>query len=152
METLSPIQTVNGSINNNSTQKLVGMLSTFNQTRGAISLSGTTINNIRYKTTAEWDENLTLISSAGVIYIYSDHITKEIDGQTVVIPGLKVGDGTSYLIDLPFIDDGIAADFTEHILNNIIHVTPEDRDFWNNKVSASVVLNDEDYILVLSTD
>jgi hypothetical protein len=93
-------------------------------------------NSVLYDTEANWNSKISLIANKGTIYIYSDH---ETDGQNL-IPSIKVGDGTSYLIDMPFIDKLYA----DHILNTVIHVTAEDKAFWNNKVTAiidSVQLN-----------
>lgn len=56
---------------------------------------------IRYDTTANWNAQVQLTAERGVIYIYSDHAVDE-DGKTVA--GIKIGDGTSYLIDMPFIN------------------------------------------------
>ena len=50
------------------------------------------------------------------------------------IPGFKVGDGQAYLIDLPFVDDVYA----RHILDQSIHVSPEDRASWSSKITCYV--------------
>lgn len=54
------------------------------------------------------------------MYVYSDYKTEIIDGERVSRPGIKVGDGTSYLIDMPFFQC----------------VTQSEVNFWNNKVNA----------------
>ena len=89
----------------------------------------TSSDSIKAATTAEWNENPTLVSEEGVLYIYTDRSTTS---GGYAIPGFKVGDGTTYLIDLPFSD----ADFTNHINNTVVHITAEERAFWNNKVTA----------------
>ena len=83
------------------------------------------------KTTEEWRQTPRLISEKNALYIYSDRDveTDPVSGQDINVPGIKVGDGTTYLIDLPFVDDIIR----EHIRNTDIHITPQERDFWNNK-------------------
>ena len=88
--------------------------------------------NIQMKTTQEWNQDRSLISQQNTFYIYSDRNTKvdEQTGKVINIPGIKVGDGSSYLIDLPFIDDL----FYSHINNLDIHVTLAEKQFWNNKV------------------
>jgi len=87
-------------------------------------------NSILYGTEEHWNSQPQLIAAQGTIYIYSNHDT---DGQNF-IPGIKVGDGTSYLIDMPFIDKKYA----EHITNALIHVSAEDRTFWDNKITCAL--------------
>ena len=50
------------------------------------------------------------------------------------IPAIKVGDGVSYLIDMPFIDDKYA----KHIADTIIHVSTDDREYWGDKVTCDI--------------
>lgn len=82
-------------------------------------------------TTAGWNAQPTLKSEEGAMYLYTDHAV--VDGQNVT--GVKFGDGTSYLIDLPFTD----AEFKEHALDTDIHITAEEREFWNNKERTVLV-------------
>lgn len=88
-------------------------------------------------TTEWWDSQRSLVGEAGAIYIYTDYQQIEENGNIVNIPGIKIGDGSAYLIDTPFIDQL----FMEHINSHDIHITPEERVFWNNKVRA--VVSDE---------
>lgn len=60
-------------------------------------------SKIQYDTTANWDAQVQLIAERGTFYVYSDHSVDENDNP---VPGLKIGDGTSYLIDMPFVDMG----------------------------------------------
>lgn len=87
---------------------------------------------IEYHTTEYWDARRLYIPNAGEIIIYSDK-----RGQNM--PALKIGDGSSYLIDLPFLDDLMMA----HIRNTEIHVSAEDRIFWNNKLNCEDIVEDE---------
>lgn len=89
---------------------------------GAVVLSDTTEN---------WNKQASLISELNTIYVYVDHQTKtDEEGKKIWIPGIKIGDGKAYLIDLPFSDELMIA----HINDLGIHVTPEEKEFWNNKV------------------
>lgn len=81
-------------------------------------------------TTSNWNSQRTLVSKKNIIYVYTDHLSKTVDGKTVYIPGVKIGDGKAYLIDLPFTDT-ITMD---HINNSGIHVTQNEKNFWNNKI------------------
>lgn len=58
-------------------------------------------SNIRYDTKANWDAQSDLISQQGNIYVYTDYTTDMLNNQ----PGVKIGDGQTLLIDLPFMND-----------------------------------------------
>ena len=87
--------------------------------------------SIQVKTSNQWRQQLGVLSQKNTFYIYTDGYEKE-DGQggTIKIPRIKVGDGSSYIIDLPFVDDL----FYDHFNNMDIHVTLAEKQFWNNKV------------------
>lgn len=87
--------------------------------------------SIYMKTTSEWNQQIGAIGQLNTFYVYTDRTTKDDGhGHTINCPGIKVGDGTSYLVDLPFVDDL----FYDHINNTNIHVTLAEKQFWNNKV------------------
>ena len=91
-------------------------------------------------TTAGWDAQRSLIAEKNAIYIYTDHGTASgTDGGqegSTAVPGVKIGDGTSFLIDMPFVADDIAAALSLHMGDAGTHVSAEERRFWNNKVTA----------------
>lgn len=96
-------------------------------------------------TTDGWNSQPHLIAVRNAIYVYTDYQqTQDGQGNTVFIPGLKIGDGTSYLIDMPFTDDLMV----QHMANGDIHVTLEEKAFWNSKVRA---YESDDENLVLTT-
>lgn len=74
-------------------------------------------------TTAEWEQLNHIVSVVGEIYVYSDY--KE-DEEGNPIPGIKMGDGNAYIVDLPFVTAEDA------------RITQEDIDNWNNKVAVRV--------------
>lgn len=74
-------------------------------------------------TTAEWEQLNHIVSAVGEIYVYSDY--KE-DEEGNPIPGIKMGDGNAYIVDLPFVTAEDA------------RITQEDIDNWNNKVAVRV--------------
>ena len=86
---------------------------------------------VQSNTKEYWDSNNNLVSIKDAIYVYTDYKQLK-NGDN--IPGVKIGDGLAYLIDLPFID----VEITEHILNDQIHVSQQDRDKWNNKVRCFI--------------
>ena len=94
-------------------------------------IADTEITKVLYADTATWNSQAQLVSQIGYIYIYSDY---KQDGEGNNIPGIKVGDGNAYLIDLPFSTKLI----DEHIADAVIHITSAERDFWNNKVTCYI--------------
>ena len=95
--------------------------------------------NIYCNTTAYWESLPSLQSEKDAIYVYTDH--QQLDGNDV--PGMKIGDGNAYLIDLPFVD----AVYAEHIANSIIHVTQEDRLVWDNNVTCFIAPDKDDKLV-----
>lgn len=60
-----------------------------------------TTQDIQFNTTSGWASKSTLVSRLNTIYVYTDYKTK--DNKN--IPGFKVGDGVTLLINLPFSDE-----------------------------------------------
>lgn len=119
---------------------------------GNISLQQLNLQAIYYDTKEKWNENPLLISEKGAVYIYSNYKKND---QDIFIPGIKIGDGLAYLIDLPFVTDSMSESILSitqilntHTNNDSIHVSPEDRIFWDNKVTASLSeANPEELVL-----
>lgn len=65
---------------------------------------------VLYGTTEDWNSQPELVAKEGYLYVYSDY---KQDEQEQNIAGFKVGDGTSYLIDLPFTDSVIYEQINE---------------------------------------
>ena len=89
-------------------------------------------------TTDYWTTNIDYVPSAGEIIVYSDKTV--IDGVTY--PGVKIGDGKAYCVDLPFLNEDannmIIEMLNNHINDTSAHVVPGERETWNNKVSCSI--------------
>lgn len=90
------------------------------------------VNVVHINTENYWNSVPTLISKEGHVYVYTDHSK---DGNKN-IPAVKIGDGVSYLIDMPFVESNYTA-LNEHIKNSQIHITENERLFWNNKVRCN---------------
>lgn len=95
-------------------------------------------------TTERWNSKINFIPLRGEIIVYSDHEQVD-DGyeNKINIPGIKIGDGNAYLIDLPFLGsdsryDAIYQELREHINNDYAHVTLEEKNFWNNKLNYNL--------------
>ena len=75
------------------------------------------------------------VPEQGKIIIYSDKYNG--------VPAIKIGDGTTFLVDLPFITDILSQQLQEHITNTTIHVSSEEKAFWNNKLNLEDVVQEE---------
>lgn len=101
--------------------------------------------NVHLETTAYWNAHPDLIGLAGHIYVYTDYDV--VDGKDV--PAIKIGDGLSYLIDNPFIVSN-ESDIQDHINDTVVHITSEERAFWNAKMRCYALDNRE--TIVFTTD
>lgn len=94
-------------------------------------------------TRAGWDSNPQYLPKAGEICVYTDYMTVQDDmGHNITYPGIKVGDGNAYLIDLPFVGEEtrylLLRRIQDHENNTAIHLQPGEREFWNNKLNYDV--------------
>ena len=97
----------------------------------------------RHDTTGNWAMHPLYKPEAGEILIYTDYKTKTDEhGNVTFIPGIKIGDGKAYGIDLPFIADWdateILARLESHENNKDIHTNPEEKDFWSRKLNLRI--------------
>lgn len=109
------------------------------------------LRGIYYNTKAGWNAQSSLIAEEGAIYIYKDYSTISEGEDTKDVPAIKIGDGTSYLIDMPIVNGDIADMLLEHINNAVIHVTSDDKTFWNNKSSAYLQPNTDETLVLSNT-
>ena len=95
---------------------------------------------VKRDTTENWNNALGFIPLQGEIIVYEDFDSYEVEeyGQTVTkyIPNIKIGTGNAYVQDLAFVDDKTRSLLMEHISNQDIHVTLQDKTFWNNKINV----------------
>jgi len=105
-------------------------------------MSATVNTRIKFKrdNTQAWNNARGFIPLQGELIIYNDYQTyqKEVGGyiQIVTVPGIKIGDGRTYVQDLPFIDDELRDTIMNHINNPNLHISEADRLFWNNKLNV----------------
>ena len=99
---------------------------------------------VYYDTTENWATQTTLVSEKGSIYVWSDYRKND---ENIDTPGIKIGDGLAYVLDLPFIDE----DFVKHIQDSDIHVTLADKAFWGDKVRCFIDAS-ENETLVFTTN
>jgi len=96
-----------------------------------------TLQEVQYATTDFWDSCRGYIPNKGQIIVYSDYKTITKDGETVTVPAIKIGSGNGYIQDLPFVGDDIRDEILKHTSNTNIHVTPEEKAYWNNKLNVT---------------
>ena len=124
-------------------------------------MSATMNTRIKLKrdTTENWNKARGFVPLAGELILYTDYssYTKEVNGQNkvIAIPGIKIGDGSAYVQDLPFVDEELRDILMDHINNMDLHVTLGEKAFWNNKINvddAYEAVHDElvDEMLVLN--
>lgn len=93
---------------------------------------------IHYGTTEHWSSLPDLVGKKSHIYVYTDYAETEIDGEMVPVPNIKIGDGSAYLIDNPFITKSVEDILNLHIEDNSVHISDAERDFWNEKVRCYI--------------
>lgn len=99
---------------------------------------------IKHDTTENWNNAIGFIPLLGEVIVYDDYETKtytiEEYGETVtktaLIPNIKVGTGNAYVQDLAFVDEKTRDILMTHIQNHDIHVTLQEKVFWNNKINV----------------
>lgn len=99
---------------------------------------------IKHDTTENWNNAFGFVPIPGEIIVYDDYETKtytvEEYGETVtktaLIPNIKVGTGNAYVQDLAFVDEKTRDILMAHIQNHDIHVTLQEKVFWNNKINV----------------
>lgn len=96
------------------------------------------IGNIFVDTTQNWNNKLTYVPAIGDIIVYNDKTVITDNNETRYIPGIKIGDGNAYCVDLPFVADDIAINLLNHMNDNIRHITAQERQFWNNKLNITI--------------
>lgn len=105
-------------------------------------------DDILYDSTENWSARTSFIPRKGQIIIYSDGYT---DSEGEKIPGIKIGDGLAYGIDLPFVTkkyDDLITSFNTHVTNSGIHVTQQEKEFLCNSAISCGYSNE---ILSFST-
>jgi hypothetical protein len=88
------------------------------------------LNIVSENTESGWAGTPTYVPKNGEICLYTD------TGK------IKIGDGSVCLVDLPFIGDTAVDEVKEllrkHIEDQNIHVTQEEKNFWNAKLNYDV--------------
>ena len=125
--TLTAVNSIGGSLSTGNSYDMLRNLPKLNGVtiQGAKASTEYDIPTVKFDTTEHWSECMD-ISDVNTVYVYTDYSHDE-SGRN--ISAMKIGDGTSYIVDLPF----TSAKMQEHIANTEAHITAEEREFWNNK-------------------
>ena len=71
-----------------------------------------------------------------MLIVYTDYKQYQDEhGNIVTVPGFKISDGNSYLIDKPFVGEADSKALEEHMNNMGMHVSESDRLRWDNKLN-----------------
>ena len=108
-------------------------------------MSATVNTRIQLKrdTTENWNMS-DLVPMPGEVVVYTDYEVKTYEVEeygkkvtkTVKIPNIKVGTGNAYVQDLAFVDEKTRDILMAHIQDHDIHVTLQEKVFWNNKINV----------------
>lgn len=95
--------------------------------------------HIIYKTTSEWDANPTLIGQHGILYVYLD-ADSYVDehGETIYVPAIKLGDGETPLIDLPFMTAETSQEVIHHLEDAYAHWQEGEREALQTALERKV--------------
>lgn len=99
------------------------------------------------KTQDEWIAQSFVKSQKGQIYIY---VKKNIEEDALISARMKVGDGKTFIFNLPFIEDVNKELFENHIQNTAIHTSLEEKTFWSNKININDTSGVIDNILIFN--
>lgn len=102
---------------------------------------------IHFGTTEYWNSQVTLIGELSHLYVYTDYGIAEVDGKSVSIPNIKIGDGNAYLIDNPFITTSVEKLLQLHAEDNTKHITDDERSAWNDKVRCYINPDDAETVV-----
>lgn len=105
-------------------------------------MSATINSRIQLKrdTTEHWNQAVGFIPLPGEVIVYTDYESyqKEVNGvmKTILVPNIKIGTGNAYVQDLAFVDEQTRDILIEHIHNQDVHTTLQEKLFWNNKINV----------------
>ena len=119
---------INGSV---SAPHVSGTASVVQRITGSVGTGGSSgRREVISNTTEAWNSNPGLKSVKDIIYVYTDY--KIVEGQPV--PGIKIGDGLAFIVDLPFV-------------SSPMDITQEQIDFWNDKCAAMIDPEDPEHLI-----
>ena len=120
-----------------------------------VVLGDITGKNVLINTTSGWQALYNQTYPRGTVLVYTDRgtVTENVNNEEVTktVPGVKISDGSTPIIDLPFVGDdviaAIRAEINTHINDNVRHITAAERAFWNNKINCNDTVTDSNLVL-----
>lgn len=100
--------------------------------------------NIRIGTVEYWNSIPKDVANKGEIIVYSNAVKQ----GNYLIPKIKIGDGLAFTIDLPYVNQDLQLILDSHIADTEIHITQQEREFWNNKITAGVKPIDKECLIL----
>ena len=138
-------------------QQLVMASKDYNDLAHKPSINGVTLQGdktssqlyiVKSGSTAYWAQQITYIPKAGEVIVYTDYTSA--DGTAA--PGIKIGDGLAFVVDLPFVAGRGYEDIMAHMNDHTVHITNAERLNWNGKVSCRAeAVGDGSYELIFET-
>lgn len=108
------------------------------------------ISNIESGTTEYWNNRIGYIPRLNSIIVYTDYDVVVEDGVSRYVPNIKIGTGNAYVQDLVFVNDGVRERVLNHISDNVIHITEQERELWNSKLNLSEEIINETLVFTRS--
>ena len=135
---------------------------------GDVALLDLGLRSIFYDTTEKWNAQPGLIGEKGAIYIYSNYATENKNGEIINKANIKIGDGKTHLIDVPFVSSAMNQQIINEIKAEIIDqtgeqiketaiekldqeqrlVSSEDREKWDNKITSTLSTTDPENLVL----
>jgi len=106
-------------------------------TKGPTKLRNEQVKIPNSNTTEFWNAHATMVPKKDEFIIYTDgssYVNEK--GETVFVPLVKLGNGVSYLGLLPFLGEDVSRRLTAHINDEVRHITAEEREKWNKKLTV----------------
>lgn len=94
----------------------------------------------------------TYVPKQGQIVITIDDTFIDSQGDEVEISTIKIGDGTVPCSDLPTVNEYMTQQIINHITDISMHVSDEDRAWWDKHMIADYVVNNERMKLYYTTE
>ena len=88
------------------------------------------------KNEQDWASSSFTMSHKGQIYVY---IKQNQDNEEITSARVKIGDGKTFILNLPFVDDFVKELLNNHIQDIDVHTTLIEKTFWNNKINIDDV-------------
>ena len=97
-------------------------------------------SSVRIATEAQWNAQPTYIPNYGQMIVFLEKHTGD-------YAGIKIGDGMTYIVDLPFVGDYAMKKMDQHIADASTHVSELDRLNWNNKITCQDYITDGEQLV-----